>query len=276
MVSWEMFVKVQHISNGTHAVPHRKMRGDFPLRGYVRCPSCHYYLTASFCQGRSQRYPYYHCEKQHCSNGSAYTRLSIHQEFARFLAEIAPTERTLSDLRHQLIQVARDWRTSERAQSKRIESEATSLRKQLQELIAMRSQSLITDKEFILQKNVLSRRLSAITSNTANEGPNEAQISSNIEEITAPLLRLPETWNDLQIQPQRRFQELLLPAGYIHGEIGTANLGHLFSLIGRPERLRATAVASNSAFWNQLIDEIRVLSSLFEDEDDQPAVVSAA
>ena len=189
---------------------------------------------------------------------------------------IAPTEQALNDLKQQLIQVARDWHNSERARRKRLDSEATSLRKQTQELIAMRSQGMITDQEFIAQKNALSGRLSAITSGVINEGPDEAQVSSDFDEITAPLLRLPETWNGLRIQPQKRFQELLLPVGYVHGDIGTAALGRLFSVIGRSERLNATGVASSSAFWNQLIDEIRVLSSLFEDEGDTPAAVSAA
>lgn len=276
MVGWETFTKIQRIASGTHAVPHKKVREDFPLRGLVRCPTCHSYLTASFCRGRSQRYPYYHCATRGCVAGTAYTRLSIHQEFTEFLGSVSPTEEVMEGLKRQLIDVVREWRASERARTKLVAAKATSLKKQVQELITMRSGGLITDEEFIGQKNSLSGRLLALASQNTAEIPDEAEIDSDFEEITTPLLKLPDTWNGLPLQRQQRFQQVLLPVGYICGQIGTADMGRLFSTFSRPEGLSATAVASSSTFWNQLIDEIYVLSRLFEDEDDDSVKILAA
>lgn len=277
MINWETFTKVQSISSDrSHAVPHKKICADFPLRRFVRCPSCHSYLTASFCRGRSQRYPYYHCTKRRCMDGSAYPQALVHQEFTEFLASVSPTEQVIQDLRAQLVRVARDWGASEQDRKKRIEVEAKSLKRQTQELINMRTGNLITDQEFVVQKNLLSGRLSAITSDHTGEVPDEATIAFDLEEITAPLLKLPETWERLPMQRQNRFQQVILPVGYVYRDIGTADLGRLFSTFRRSARLNATAVASSSEFWNQLIKEIRRLSELLEEGDDESVGLQAA
>lgn len=105
---------------------------------------------------------------------------------------------------------------------------------------------------------------------------NESAIYSDIERITAPLLALHQTWDQLPIQRQHRFQQLLLPVGYTFGRIGTADIGRLFNTIRASEGLNATAVASDSKFWNQLIEEIRAFSRLLNDDSDEPVAWEAA
>lgn len=163
MVSRELFEKVQGIiSPSSHAAPRRKLHTDFPLRGCVRCPACRSNLTASFTRGRSQRYPYYHCANHHCTNRLAFPRKVVHQEFVDFLENVSPTEQVIRDLRDQFLKIARDWRASEQARMKKIETEAASLRKQIQELIHLRTAKLVTDQEFLAQKQLLTGRLSSI------------------------------------------------------------------------------------------------------------------
>ena len=42
---------------------YQRDRGDFPLRGTLRCATCSRYLTAGWTKGRSAKYPYYRCVK---------------------------------------------------------------------------------------------------------------------------------------------------------------------------------------------------------------------
>src|SRR5437016_4958277 len=85
MITREEFARVQQvIAARNHSVPHHRERLEFPLRGSVRCPECKRYMTASFSRGRSQRYPYYHCENKACDSGRSHPAGDIHAEFSKF------------------------------------------------------------------------------------------------------------------------------------------------------------------------------------------------
>ncbi|NLH79083.1 MAG: recombinase family protein, partial [Acidobacteria bacterium] len=48
------------------AKPHVRLRGDFPLRGLIRCGHCGKYLTSSFSTGKRKKYGYYRCFSKDC------------------------------------------------------------------------------------------------------------------------------------------------------------------------------------------------------------------
>ena len=61
MVTPEEFAKVQQVTADrsiNQRRPHRTSNERFPLRGFVRCPSCHYVLTGALARGRHQDHPY--------------------------------------------------------------------------------------------------------------------------------------------------------------------------------------------------------------------------
>lgn len=54
----QLYFTKKRIENGTNK---NTRNCKFPLRGFISCPRCGRYLTASFSQGRTYRYGYYHC-----------------------------------------------------------------------------------------------------------------------------------------------------------------------------------------------------------------------
>ncbi|MGC1685617.1 MAG: recombinase family protein, partial [Candidatus Acidiferrales bacterium] len=102
MVTRKDFALVQQIiAKRNNSAPHQKERAEFPLRGLVRCHQCRRYLTASFSRGRSGRYPYYHCK---CAHRKSYPTEMLHNEFKRFLDEIAPKTELVDKLGEAVLQ----------------------------------------------------------------------------------------------------------------------------------------------------------------------------
>ena len=66
---------------------------DFPLRGYVSCPTCGYALTGSHSTNRiGNKYPYYQCHNKKCAGrrGMYINANRMHEDFEQLLERIAP------------------------------------------------------------------------------------------------------------------------------------------------------------------------------------------
>jgi hypothetical protein len=105
------FHKVQAVLSGRISItsPRERNRPDFPLRGFVRCESCGRLLTASWSNGRSDRYAYYHCRGGKCRAVNV-TKTQLEGLFAEELERLQPTEGYMRLLKDTVLQVWRDRR----------------------------------------------------------------------------------------------------------------------------------------------------------------------
>lgn len=213
------------VSRRNRSVTHHKVRPGFPLRGLIRCQQCRWHLTGSFSRGCSRRYPYYYCGNTKCSRRKSYPTQRLHDEFATFLNGISPESELIEKLGELGIQKAEERQTFWKIKKDRREAELVRLNRQLRELIRMRAENLITDREFLAQKPVLSERRLALESTPVPDRINGERVCEQLSEITKPLTHLPDTWQALPAPFQRRFGRLILPVGFVNEEVRTAGLG---------------------------------------------------
>ena len=232
MVSREVFARVQRIIAGKNrSVPHINDRPEFPLRGYARCPDCRRQLTGSFSRGRGGRYPYYRCGNRECAARSKSIPVAtVQQEFETLLSQIAPKEGMLEKLGMMILRVLEKRDRFDRQRAAQARESHARIDRESQELIHMRAQELITDSEFITQKRVLTDRRSAAEASTDDKRFRLSDLKKQISQIAEPITRLFETWQSLSTPLRQRFQQLVLPVGFVAGQSGTAELGCLFKL----------------------------------------------
>lgn len=224
MVTREDFAAVQQvIARRNRSRPHHKEREEFPLRGLVRCQECRRPLTASFSKGRSARYPYYHCNKTSCRDRRTYAAQAVHEEFAALLDRIAAKPELFDRLREAIVRGAERRQVFIRARRARRETEVARLNRNIQELIRMRTDGLVTDEEFLSQKALLSDRRNAFEATGSVEEVSLGKVTGCLNEIMEPLSQLRRTWDDLPLALRRRFQRLVIPVGFVCGESGTPN-----------------------------------------------------
>lgn len=264
MVSRATFAKVQTIlGKSPVAVPHRGVRPEFPLRAFVRCANCELPLTGSFSRGRSQTYPYYHCFNRTCDPRGNYPHEVVHHEFKAFLGEASPNASALVWLRHHVVHAADSWADGSRLLNEKRALEIKRLKDQQQQLMRMKMDQLISDEEFMTQRSLLTSRLAELQWQETEHTVNADAVLGNIDRICAPMTDLRVAWESVSVEFQRRFQQLMLPSGYVFGRVGTAQRGRLFSFLATSNTSNASLVPLTGACWNQLAGEIEAFATLF-------------
>lgn len=266
MVSRETFNIVQQIiARRSHAVPHQEIRPEFPLRTFVRCANCEYTLTGSFSRGRSNVYPYYHCYRRNCDNHGNYPLADVHREFVRFLNAASADSHSFAHLREYVRRVCESWAgTSHALQEKRV-VEAKRSHEQLQQLIRMKMEQLITDDEFRAQRILLAGRIVGLEGGTHESEAKPESVLNDLDTICAPLMNLADAWKDVPTNFKRRFQHITLPGGYIFGRVGTAQKGRILSFIESSDSTYTNLVPPTSESWNQLAEEIKALAMIIRE-----------
>lgn len=264
MVSRDDFTRVQRLLSGrNHSHPNHKERIEFPLRGVVRCPTCHWYMTSGFSRGRSKLYPYYCCRNRECDVGGSYSSDAVHEEFREFLVEIAPMPEMVDKLGDAVLEVS-GWRLSHGAAEKaQREEDIERLEHQRRELIRMRMENLITDQEFVGQREHLTERRLAIDARLRAPEFDLNEIRNNLDKIKEPLANLRTTWEAFSPGLQRRFNQLALPVGFVHGQIGTADTALIFRTFGGFARPNSSGVPPVVRNLNQIMQEIMGFAELF-------------
>jgi hypothetical protein len=265
MVSRETFDTVRSIIAGRNrSMPHQTTRPEFPLRTFVRCASCEHTLTGSFSRGRSKTYAYYHCHNRQCDNPGNYPLGEVHAEFARFLADVNPTPHAIAHLKRCLRKINELAAAQVDHLRRTREADVQRAREQMKELIRMKVDRLISDEEFQRERKVIEGRSTPSELHDSRLDAERADsVLGDLDAVTRHLTNLPETWTQVTPQFQRRFQQVMIPAGYSVGSVGTASKGRLLSFLGSPLPVDTYLVPPAWESWNQLANEVQTLAQIF-------------
>lgn len=258
MVSRATFDAVQRIVAGRNrSLPHVTVRPEFPLRTFVRCPSCEYPLTGSFSRGRSKYYAYYHCHNRRCDVRANYTLDEVHDEFSRFLDGASANTHAISHLKAYIRRIDQLAATQIEQAERRKEAERARAQIHMKELIRMKVENLISDEEFQEQRRTLSADLAP--AGPLDEVPDSVRIEAallDLDSVSGYLKNLPDAWRAVTPENQRWFQQIMIPAGYAVGHVGTAEKGRLLSFFSTPLPVDTYSVPPVGESWNQLLEEI--------------------
>jgi len=270
MVTREEFARVQQIiSARSRSIPHHRERPEFPLRGSVRCPGCQKYMTSSFSRGHGGRYAYYHCENRKCDARRSHPAAAVHEEFQTFLTTVTPKQELLTALRRVIAEQAEERHVAMKKNRDRLQEQASRISGQIRELIRMRAQGLVSDQEFIAEKAGLSRKQASLELASGDDSLSVRQIEADLDRLAAPLSDMAAAWEGLPVAQKRRFQQYVLPVGFLAGGIGTADLGLLFRVFRQFEDTNSHVVALTGESWNQLLQEIKAFAALFDHSKDE-------
>lgn len=270
MVTPEDFIRVQTVVlRRNRSRPHQKERTEFPLRGVARCAICRQYVTGGFSKGRTKKYAYYHCGNRECTDKPSYRTEVVHDEFCALLDDIAPRQELTNVLRTRILETTGRAKLAWRVGRERKDAELSQLDRQAQELIQMRAQSLITDNEFIALKRKIADRQTALADGADPARVDAKQIQRDVEAIAAPLAVLKRTWRSVPVGFQRRFNHMVVPAGFIVGQSRTAEIGPLFRFLGDVSGTDSHEVALTGKNLNRVYQAIQAFAELFRELKEQ-------
>lgn len=227
-----LFYKVQRVREGRSftAVPRLVHNPDFPLKNIVQCSSCGHSLTGSWSKGRTKRYGYYHCA---CGK-TRVSKSALEQIFYDSIKNIQPNKQFIRLFREVMLEV---WKTKQSEAIKevsRVDKEIQKLKAFKGLLIKKNLEGVITDEDYMKENERINAEL-AVREIERNEHRND---ETDIDYLVSQAERLFENvstlWFEAPYEHKLRFQTLLFPKGVIYknGNIGTAQLGLPFALIG--------------------------------------------
>jgi len=130
-----------------------------------------------------------------------------------------------------------------------------SVDEQLRELISMRTSKLITDAEFVIERDRIRRQL------RQHEGTSVSSLDSWLtdtdeQELVQAFEDVYGLWEATPTPFKRGFEELMFPAGYVFREIRTADRGLLFRVFASPTGGHSSWVAPDKPALNRLMEDI--------------------
>ena len=200
---------------------------------------------------------------------------AVHEEFEGFLDSVEPHPDILERVGDFLADEVKEYQAelADRTANRRVRAER--LDRELQELIQMRAQGLITDQEFLRQRKTITDQRNGLESNQSRRTIDVAEVREHFQEIAMPLVELRSTWRTIHPPFRRRFERLVLPAGFATGQTRTAELGGLFRFFRGLAHPDSSVVPPVCELSNRIIPDIqgfwRVLSGLEEVEEELAA-----
>jgi site-specific DNA recombinase len=159
IVTLDEFERVQELLGRPHR-PRAKTRA-FAFTGLIRCGECGFAVTAEEKTNRwGSRYTYYHCSRRRLDYRcrQPYVQAAdLERQILQFLDEITIPDKFHSWGLGKLQTVAEKNRKAEDAQRQSLLNARTSLEKELANLTKLRIRDLLSDEEFLAQRQQLER-----------------------------------------------------------------------------------------------------------------------
>lgn len=173
MVTLDDFDRVQELL-GRPRQPRPKTR-QFAFTGLIRCGACGLSVTAEERTNRfGSRYTYYHCTKRRIDSWcqEPYVQVGeLERQIAEFLREITIPDKFHDWLIARLDRVAKRDKNADAAKRLSLEQARGAAEKELDNLTKLRIRDLLTDDEYLKQRQELEREQVKIAQNlkTANQ-----------------------------------------------------------------------------------------------------------
>jgi DNA invertase Pin-like site-specific DNA recombinase len=161
----------------------RPQRHSFAFTGMIRCGGCGLSVTAEHKRNRyGHRYVYYHCSRprlgQRCAEPCIELR-SLEQQIETFLQSLTIERNLEAWVLEEMALGAERFKREEKARRRSLEISLTDTEMQLSELTGLRLRNLVTDAEFVAQRQGLQQERLRL-------GRNIAEIDAGADTI-APL-----------------------------------------------------------------------------------------
>ncbi len=169
IISLDEFERVQELL-GRPGRPRRK-RHEFAYTGLIRCGECGLSITAEHKTNRyGSHYTYYHCSKRHLDRHCSQPCVSLESleaQMLAFLEAITPAEKIHHWLVSQVGTAAEAREEDAEAQRRALLSAQTAVERQLDNLTKLRVRDLLTDEEYVKQRQELEREKLALAQRLA-------------------------------------------------------------------------------------------------------------
>jgi site-specific DNA recombinase len=252
----------------------RPQRHSFAYTGMIRCGSCGLWVTAEHKLNRQgHRYLYYHCSKRRlgprCSEPSIELR-NLEMQIQGFLRSLTIGPALEKWIFEQIAIHARQFEEGEKAREASLMHARDDTEAQIKELTGMRVRGLLSDQEFVGERETLRREQFRLREKIAEIGRRENRFEP-ARELVSFSSRAADWFAHADDQSKRLIlrtvgSNLSLRDRKLNIEAAKP-FGSLASVASSPHQLAVVDVVrtfSDDDDFQRIIDNIRILTNRFE------------
>lgn len=239
LVDEATFYRAQAVLDGRIVVvgPRQRNHPDFPLRGFVRCEACGRPLTGSWSKGRSDRYAYYHCQRQ-CRAVNV-NKATLEGAFVDELALLQPTPGYMRLVKDRILHVWEQHRAEAHDRTAEQERRVKAIQQKLDRLDeAFLFSESIDLTSYSRQRDRLREELTFARIDHHTEAVDELDVQGILAFAERILPRASDLWVQASLDYKQRLQQLFFPEGIAYDGIRfnrTAVRAQLFNYLAPSE-----------------------------------------
>lgn len=247
-------------------LPRQTLRPEFPLRRFLRCPTCGTPVRGySAVKRNGRRYAYYDCANATC--GFRTPAAEAHRMFVDLLRDITPTPEVLALFRRVVLEVWEEQHAELVAETVGVQKDVGRLRAEKQAVLALMKQnadnpSLVADLRADYERVERELALATMSRDTAEADEYEAEAVVN--HCVWFLERAGELWQKWPVELQNRLQVMVFPRGVGYQVLeGVANpdLSLVHAILANPTTMAAPSCGVTNQLLTELIGWYKVLRS---------------
>lgn len=196
-------------------LPRQAIHAEFPLRRFLRCPTCGTPVRGySAVKRNGRRYAYYDCASRAC--GFRTPAADAHRMFVDLLREVTPKPEILALFRRVVLEVWEEQHRELVAESIGVQKTVGRLREEKQSIIGLMkvhadNPSLVADLRADYERLERELALATMARDTAEADEYEAEAVVNL--CVHFLERASELWLKWPVELQNRLQVMVFPRG---------------------------------------------------------------
>jgi len=212
IISRETFFNVQNILSGRRPSNTSKQKDnpEFSLRGFVLCPECGSPLTASMCQGKIKKVPYYWCWRNNCIQ--MVHRDVIENKFCEYLSNLEPKPEIMELLEYKLVHNWKEKNQNYKNRLKRDKARLTELRQMKDNLVKKLLRDVIDDKTYKEQAEWLQKEILILEETCENGKIIDHDFEEYLDFGKKFLMNLSEIWKQSEIKIKQKIHNFIFPA----------------------------------------------------------------
>jgi site-specific DNA recombinase len=213
IISELTYYKAQDILNKKIRVPYNsKYKEDFPLRRFLRCPVCNKKLTGSWSQGKTKKYPYYHCTNKGCSF-KAIRKEKAEEIFIEYLKELQPSNDSINEFINQFKNKIKENDLANNKQKNNLSLEIKTLNERRLKIEELAIEGIFSKDRFQRKIKEVEDQISLKIVELENLEKTKIDIDKTIEYCKFFIKNIAEFWKNANIDIKKEFQSLIFPEG---------------------------------------------------------------
>ena len=213
MITDEELKAIKLLKKGGQAgVTKSRDNPKFPLRAFVRCPTCHHPLTGSSPKGQYQRFDYYHCFQEGCPlRYKSIPKEDMEEAFISMLEEIIPNPAFTAYFEAVVLGHFQSQTAELKKSASVYEKQLAELQAKRKNIFEMRESGVYTTEEFRERMEDVKNQIGVVETAISETSLDDYDLEEGLEHARQSITDISKHWLKLEMPIRKKVPKVNIP-----------------------------------------------------------------